>query len=42
MGKIQVGQKSPKTIDMGGFTVLPNDVSGGAPESLSLPRKRTA
>lgn len=31
MGKIQVGQKSPKTIDMGGFTVLPNDVSGGAP-----------
>lgn len=31
MGKIQIGQKSPKTIDMGGFTVLPNDVSGGAP-----------
>jgi len=31
MGKIQVGQKSPKTIDMGVFTVLSNDVSGGAP-----------
>lgn len=28
MGKIRVGQKSPKTVDMGGFTVAPNN--GGA------------
>lgn len=27
MGKIQVGQKRPKTVDMGGFTIAPN---GGA------------
>lgn len=25
MGKIRVGQKSPKTVDMGGFTVAPNN-----------------
>ena len=25
MGKIQVGQKRPKTVDMGGFTIAPND-----------------
>ncbi len=25
MGTIRVGQKSPKTVDMGGFTVAPND-----------------
>lgn len=24
MGKIQVGQKNPKTVDMGGFTVVTN------------------
>ena len=27
MGKIQVGQKSPKTVDMGGFTIAPNDAT---------------
>ena len=25
MGIIRVGQKSPKTVDMGGFTIAPND-----------------
>ena len=25
MGKIQVGQKRPKTVDMGGFTIAPKD-----------------
>lgn len=28
MGTIKVGQKSPKTVDMGGFTIAPNN--GGA------------
>lgn len=27
MGKIQVGQKRPKTVDMGGFTIAPNDAA---------------
>lgn len=25
MGQIRVGQKSPKTVDMGGFTILPDN-----------------
>ena len=33
MGTIKVGQKSPKTIDMGGFTVAP--VNNGATENKS-------
>lgn len=27
MGKIQVGQKSPKTVDMGGFTIAPREAA---------------
>lgn len=29
MGRIQVGAKSPKTVDMGGFTVAPDVVTEG-------------
>lgn len=27
MGTIKVGQKNPKTVDMGGFTIAPNDAT---------------
>lgn len=35
MGKIQVGAKSPKTVDMGGFTVLPDVVTADLTNGVS-------
>ena len=36
MGKIQVGQKNPKTVDMGGFTVVPKKV-----KEIAVPQQQS-
>lgn len=41
MGKIQVGQKSPKTVDMGGFTVASDVITPGTNNGSSVEGKES-